>query len=291
MPNSPSPTVLKRWIAFELRKLRENAAVTREQAANAVRGSEPGIGHFETGRSLPSALQLDKLLETYGVPERAEFFQRIRTQAKKGKDWWIKFDFTGEVLPEYFKLFLGLESCATSIESFDAQLVPGLLQTEAYAKAVVRGINPELPDDEVSRHVELRMARQRHALNRDGGAPAVWSVLHESALRLQVGGPDVLREQLEYLIDVTKEPTVTLQVLPMSAGVHTGVDGTFLFLQFPPELENDPGTVYVETRVKSYYYEQPAEISDYRAALRQLQVQACKPEETAAVLRGLLKEL
>lgn len=292
MANSPSsPTVLKRWIAFELRKLREQAGMGRDDAARAIRASEQGVGHIENGRSLPGPLQLDKLLEFYGVAERSEFFQQLRTQAKKGKDWWINFDFTSEVLPEYFKLFLGLESCAASIESFDAQVVSGLMQTKTYTEAVIHGVEPELPDTEIQRRVELRLARQREVLERDGKPPMLWSVIHESALRTPIGGPEVAREQLEHLLTLIQQPNITVQVLPMSTGAHTGIEGTFTYLAFPPELENDPGTVYVDTRVKGYYYEQPEEITAYRSAMRHLQVQACQPQEAPAVIRQIAKEL
>ncbi|MGJ7909019.1 helix-turn-helix domain-containing protein [Actinopolyspora sp. H202] len=292
MPSTPSsPTVLKRWIAFELRKLRERSGLSREDSARAVRGSEQGIGHIENGRSLPPPLQLDKLLELYGVPERSEFFQELRTRAKKGRDWWINFDFTSEVLPEYFELFLGLESCAASIESFDAQLVSGLMQTRSYTEAVIRGLQPESSEKEVARRVELRMARQREVLNRDGGPPALWSVIHESALRTPIGGVEVAREQLRYLSRLSEQPHVTVQVLPMSAGAHTGIEGAFIYLAFPPELENDPGTVYAETRVKGYYYEQPEEIATYRWVMRHLQAHACTPQEAPAVLERIAEEL
>lgn len=292
MANSPSsPTVLKRWIAFELKKLRLAAGLGRAEAARAIRASEQGIGHIENGRSLPGPLQLDKLLETYGVPERSEFFQRLRTQAKKGKDWWINFDFTSEVLPEWFKLFLGLESSAAVIESFDALVVSGLVQTSSYAEAVIRGVDPELPEHDVARRVELRLARQREVLERNGTPPVLHSVIHESALRTMVGGRDVMREQLEHLLTLLERPNITLQVLPLTAGAHPGVDGTFTILGFPPELENDPGTVYAENRAKGYYYENAQEIAVHRAAMRHLQAAACEPQETPAVIQQIVKEM
>lgn len=289
-PSASSPTVLKRWIALELRKLREKAGYTREDAARAIRASEQGVGHFENARSLPGPLQLDKLLEVYGVPERSEFFQQLRTTAKRGRDWWIGFDFDDATLPEYFKLFLGLESSAASIESFDAQVISGLMQTQSYTEAVLRGVEPELSGTEIQRRVELRRARQHEVLE-DGDAPRVWSVLHESVLRTAVGGPEVMREQIEHLLSLLERPTVTVQILPLSAGAHAGVDGTFTHLAFPPELENDPGTIYVDTRVGGQYYEGPTEIARYKEALRRLQVTAAQPRETPALLKQVAKEL
>lgn len=285
--SSNSPTVLKRWIAFELRKLRENRDITREEAAASIRGSVGQIGHIEVGRSLPKPLELDRLLEIYGVPERSDFFQELRSQAKKGHDWWIGFD--QSAVPAWFGLFLGLESSAVGIESWDAVRVPGLFQTEEYAEAVIRGGEPELSDAEVVHRVELRMARQQ-ALEADE-PPKVWCVLHESALRSVVGSADVMRGQLQRLTELAKRPNVDLQVLPFSAGAHSGGSGTFIILTFPTELEHDPGAVYVETKVKGYYYEEPGEIATYRDAMTRLRVQAIKPGRTPAFINRVAEEL
>lgn len=285
--SSGSPTVLKRWIAFELRKLREGQGISREAAANAVHGSAPAIGHIEVGRNLPGPLELERLLQLYGVPERFEFFLELRTRAKKGRDWWIGF---GDTVPKYFNLFLGLESMAVQIESWDAQVVPGLFQTPDYARAVIQGGNPELSDDEVDRLVELRMARQREVLD-DGDAPLVWRVIAESALRLQVGGTETMKFQLKRLLELIKRPNIDIQVLPLSAGAHTGAEGTFTLLSFPPELENDPGVAYAETFIKGYYYEEREQITRYRNALTRLRVQASKPESSSALIRRIAKDL
>lgn len=286
--SSSSPTVLKRWIAFEMRRLRERRGLSREEAAKAIRGSVSGIGHIEVGRTLPKPLELDKLLELYGVPERSEFFQELRTRAKRGRDWWIGFD--QNTVPDYFELFLGMESCATRIESWDALVVPGLFQTPEYAEEVVRGGEPELPDREVARRVELRMARQHEVLDKEE-PPAIWRVLHEGALRSVVGSRRVMRAQLQRLIELSEPRNIELQVLPFAAGAHAGSAGSFTILSFSPELEGDPGAVYVDTRVKGYYYEEPDEIAVYRSAMTRLQVQALKPEESRGLIQKLLKEV
>src|SRR5262249_52957815 len=130
---SSSTTALKWWFAVEMRRLREKRGLSRDQAASAIKGSPQNVGHIEVGRTLPKPRELDKLLELYGVPERAEFFQDLRLRAKKGKDWWIGF--SGSV-PEHLNLFLGLEASAVQIESWDANVVPGLFQTPAHAHAM-----------------------------------------------------------------------------------------------------------------------------------------------------------
>lgn len=282
-----SPTVLKRWIAFELRRLRELAGITRERAAAAIHGSVTNIGHMEVGRSLPGPLELERLLELYGVPERIEFWRELRLRAKKGKDWWIGF---GDVVPDYFFLFLGLESSATQIESWDAHIVPGLFQTPDYARAVFRALRPELADAEIDQQVELRIARRNEVLNRES-PPLVWRVIAEPALRWEVGSRDTLRAQLGYLLELAEQPTIDIQVLPFSAGAHIGVDGTFSLLTFPAELENDVGVVFAETRVKGYYYEETEQITRYRNALSRLRVQAITPAESPALIHRIAKEL
>jgi len=282
-----SPTVLKRWIAFELRKLRERNGLSREDAARVTRGSVPNIGHIENGRSLPGPLELEKLLELYGVPERYEFWLELRTRAKKGTDWWIGL---GDSVPDYFNLFLGLESCAVQIESWDAHVVPGLFQTPDYARAVIRGGEPGREDSDVDRRVELRMGRQHEVLD-DGDAPAIWAVMSEAALRCLIGGPESMRAQANRLIELAERPNIDIQVLPFSAGAHTGVEGTFTLLTFPSELENDPGAVFAETKVKGYYYEEPEQIMRYRNALARLRVQAIKPADSPTFIRRMRKEL
>jgi transcriptional regulator with XRE-family HTH domain len=284
---SNSTTALKWWFAVEMRRLREKRKVTREQAAAVIKGSPQNIGHFEVGRSLPKPLELDRLLEFYGVPERAEFFQELRLRAKRGRDWWIGF--SAEVPPS-FNLFLGLETSAVQIESWDAHVVPGLFQTQATAEALIRAGRPELDAVDVARLVELRMARQREVLDREN-PPLVWRVIAESALRWRVGGAAILRDQLEHLMVLAERPGVELQVLPLEVGVHTGTEGTFTILSAPPELHNYPGCVFVEDRIAGHYYEEPEQLMTYRNDLSRLRVQATKPEDTPAFIRRLIEEL
>ncbi|MGW5054530.1 DUF5753 domain-containing protein [Actinokineospora sp. NPDC004072] len=242
---------------------------------------------MEVGRSLPGPLELERLLEVYGVPERIEFWRELRLRAKKGRDWWIGF---GDVVPDYFFLFLGLECSARQIESWDAHIVPGLFQTPDYARAVFRGLRPELTDAEIDQQVELRLARRQEVLHAES-PPVVWRVIAEPAMRWEVGSRDTLRAQLGYLLEVAEKPNIEIQVLPFSAGAHIGVDGTFSLLTFPAELENDQGVVFAETRVKGYYYEEPEQITRYRDVLTRLRVQAINPKDTPAYIHRMMKEL
>ena len=284
--SSVSVTAVKWWFAAEMRRMREKRGLTREQAAAAVRGSVANIGHIETARGLPKPLELERLLELYGEPERVEFFQELRLRAKRGRDWWVGFR---ETVPGYLHLFLGLEASAVQIESWDAHVVPGLFQTRATALAMIRVGRPDLDPDGIDRLVELRMSRQREVIDREE-PPALWSVIAESALRWPVGGADAHRAQLERLIELAARPSVDIQILPFSVGAHLGTEGPFRILSAPPELENYPGCVVVEDRVGVRYYDEPAPLMNYRNDLARLRVQALKPEESVAYLHHLLKE-
>jgi transcriptional regulator with XRE-family HTH domain len=287
MVASSSPTVLKRYIALELRRLRETAGFKREQVAERLRCAVSHISHLEIMRNLPKAAELEVLLDFYGADERTMAFLDLVDAARKGRDWWIPFK---DAAPEWFDLFLSMEASAVQIDSYDSMIVPGLFQTPAYAKAVIRAGDPELADAEVARRVELRMGRQ-DVLTRRPDPPIVWSVLDESVLHRSAGEPRVLVEQLEHLVKLTDLPTLTLQVLALEVGVHAGIDGTFTMLTFPSELEGDPGIAYTEARVKATYYEDPAEIMTYRNTLRRIQIHARTPQETRTLLVRRIEEL
>ncbi|GAA4615508.1 helix-turn-helix domain-containing protein [Saccharopolyspora hordei] len=287
-----NPTALKRWLVFTLRRLREENGLSRDDAARAIRASVKVVEHYEVGRRLPSPLALEKLLELYGVPERTDFYLDLLSRAKKGRDWWARFDFDTDAtaLPSWFKLFLSLEAEAARIEGWDAQVVPGLFQTEQYAEAVIRAGSDDLADSAITRQVALRAARRQQTLERSGTPVKVWRVIHENALRLPVGGDQVLRDQLEFLLRLLERPSITVQVLPTAAGAHPGIAGSFSFLSFDPELE-DPGLVHVDTHVRSIYYERPEDLVTYRTALRRLTALAMPPEETPTTIAKILKEL
>jgi hypothetical protein len=179
---------------------------------------------------------------------------------------------------------------ASAGRCWDAQVIPGLLQTPDYARAVFRGGEPDLSDAEISRRVDLRIARQEEVLG-GGRLPLVWSVLSEGALRLRVGGTKVMQAQLEHLITLSERPTVEVQVLRAAAGAHTGPEGTFTILSFPVELEHDPGCVYAETLIKGIYYEEPEQVMKYRNALAYLRDKAESTGNSPEVIHHIAKEL
>jgi len=265
---------LRRWIAIELKRLREAAGYEPADAAARIDKGVTAYRHYENGARLPSASDVEVLLNWYSKPERVPFFRELIKAAQKGKDWWINFP---AAVPEWLELYLGLEYGAARISSYDT-IIPGLLQTREYAEALYRAGERRLTDEEIHTKVELRMTRQK-ILTRAEGAPQLWSVLDECALRRLVGGPEVMRAQLDHLVKMAERTNIEIQVLPNSAGAHAGIEGTFTILDYPAEFEGDPGTVYVETRIRGIYYEEPPQVTEYRRVFERLQVQALGPDE------------
>ncbi|MGH3626384.1 MAG: helix-turn-helix domain-containing protein [Sciscionella sp.] len=280
-----SPTVLKWWMALELSRLREAAAVSRQAVAEHLHCALSTVRNAENGRNFPRPLELRAMLELYGVPERGEQFAELLRSAKKGRDWFEAFPGSA---PAWFDLFLGLESSAGQIESYDAQVVPGLFQTEAYAAGVIRAGDPELSDAEVGRRVELRLARQA-VLTRATDPPSVWSVIDESVLS-RAADPGVLGEQLTQLVKLAELPTVTVQILPLGAGPHAGTNGTFILFNFP-DLTGAPTVAYTDGMIHGQYYEDPPAVRRYSNALTRLQVAAAKPADSLAMLTQRAQEL
>jgi transcriptional regulator with XRE-family HTH domain len=282
-----SPTVFKRYVALQLRSLREATELRREQVAEHLGCTVGHVRHLETLISLPKPLEVRALLPLYGVPERVDPFLALVDAARRGKDWWT--DFPG--VPSWLELLLGMEAAAATIHSYDTMVIRGLFQTPAYAAALIRGGEPDLPDAEVQQRVELRLARQ-DVLTRRPEPPSVWCVLDESVLHRRAEDPAVLAEQLEHLTKLGELPNVHIQVLPFDGlGLHAGMNGTFTVLTFGPELVGDPGVAYTESRISGTYYEDPAEIMRYRDTWSRVQLLAHTPETSRAILARRLEEI
>lgn len=279
-----SPTVLKRWIAQHLRRLRVDAGLSRQEVAARLHCALSHVTQIETWRYLPSGLELETMLAAYGVPERTDLFLRLRDAARRGRDWWEAFS---GVVPDWFDLFLGLESTAVRIESYDALIVPGILQTPDYAQAIIRG-GGDVDENVVARRVELRLARQE-ILDQDT-PPAVWTVLDEAALRRPIGGHHVHQNQLQHLHKLAEQSTVDIQVLPTDTGAHAGLHGTFTILTFPAELGGDQ-VAYAETRASGYYYEHSDDIASFRATLTRVQADAADPRHSRDLIESICHEL
>jgi transcriptional regulator with XRE-family HTH domain len=235
-----------------LRKLRAQAGLSTDQVAKEVGISKSALSRLENGLVSAMPPVVRSLLELYGVDSAdIEPLMQVARDARK-RGWWLSYS---DVLPEWFDLYVGLEAEASEIKTYEPQLIPGILQTELYAAAVIRAEHPDAPDDEIDRRVELRMKRQKLDNRAD-----LWVVLDESVLCRPVGGNDIMRAQLSRLVDESRVPGVNIQVLPFRVGEHGSMGSSFSLLSFPEAvdrpiayLENRAGSVYVEgDRVREY---------------------------------------
>jgi transcriptional regulator with XRE-family HTH domain len=272
-----NPTLRSRRLALELLRRREAAGLTREEIARQLEWSTSTIFRIETGRSRPQPGNVRVLLDLYGVtgPERDGLIQLARDARKPG--WWHSFR---DVLPNPYEVYIGLEAGAASIRNFEPTVIPGLLQTEEYARKMIRNGPHELDQDNVERRVEVRIARQR-ILTRDN-RPRLWAVIDESVIRRIVGGPDVMRGQLRHLAEAAEQGRTTLQIVPFRAGAHAGTTGAFVILDFPDPT--DPEVVYVETLAGDIYLEDRADVNRYTIAFDRLLAAALPPDDSVRLV-------
>ncbi len=275
------PTVLRLLLGAQLRRLRESQAISAHDAAQAIRGSESKISRIELGRNAVREIDIADLLTLYGITDTAEREQLLSLASRANQPgWWHRYH---DVLPLWFQAYIGLEESAQSIRSYDAQFVPGLLQTEEYAAAVLALGDFSL--DEAERLVVLRKERQRHFA---AGGTRLWAIVDEVALRRPVGGPAVLSRQLEYLGELSQQPWLTLQVTPFPTVSHAA-PGSFCLLRFAdPAL---PDMVYAEQLNSATYIDKRAEVEPYLLALERLSLVSCTPADSADILRGIVAEL
>jgi transcriptional regulator with XRE-family HTH domain len=279
------PTVRRMMVGAQLRRLRTDMGLSREEAGEAIRASEWKIHRLENGQVGFKERDIIDLLRLYGVidpTEIAEFVALARDANSPG--WWQHY---GDVLPPWFRTFVDMESVAALIRTYEGQFVPGLLQTDDYMRAVISGAHLDESSEEVGRRVRLRMARQT-LLTREQ-PPRLWAVVDEAALRRPVGGREVMRGQLERLLEATKLPNVTLQVLPFAAGAHPAMVGSFSVLRFPEE--ELPDLVYLEHLTSALYLNKPEEVDQYLHVMESICVRAAPPERTVELLDRFLQEL
>lgn len=272
-----NPTLRGRRLAIELQHRREVTGLSREEVARQLEWSTSTLFRIETGRSRPQPGNVRVLLELYGVtgPERDGLIQLARDARQPG--WWHSFR---DVLPNPYEVYIGLEAGAASIRNFEALVIPGLFQTEDYAREMTRGGPLELEHDEVEGRVEVRLARQRILTRED--RPRLWAVIDEAVIRRQVGGPDVMREQLRHLVTCAEHGKTTIQVVPYRAGAHAGTTGPFVILDFAEPT--DPAVVYVETLAGDIYLEQRSDVSRYILAFDRLVAAALHPDDSVRLI-------
>jgi transcriptional regulator with XRE-family HTH domain len=285
MASEHSPTVRRRRLALELRRLREAARLTCEEVADHLECSASKISRVETGRVSVSPRDVRDMLEFYGVPaeQRESLVQLARDSRQKG--WWHAYSDT--TMQPQFVTYVGLESAASEIRMYEVNLIPGLLQTEDYARAVISAGMMNSPGEDVERRVALRMARQP-ALTRDD-PPKIWAVLDEAALRRRVGGASLMRMQLEHLLTQAGLPNVAVQVIPFGGGAHPAMGRPFTILVFPERVDTD--VVYLEDLTSTLYVEDVAEVDRYNVFFNHLRATALSFDQSAALVESVLKEM
>jgi len=287
-PGTDDPAVggviLRMLLGAELRRLREAADVTSEQAGYAIRASRSKISRMETGQVGFKTRDVTDLLALYGVTDeqvQSRFLHLAHESSRP--DWWAKYS---DILPGWFENYLGLESASSAIRAFEVQFVHGLFQTEDYARAVTRLGHKTAPAAEIEHRVGLRVKRQELLTRAD--PPRIWSVMDEAALRRPVGGSAVMRAQLHRLIQVAKMPQVTVQVVPFAGGGHAGASGSFTVLRF--EEQDLPDVVYIEQLTGAAYLEQRADVEHYLEVMDELSAKALTPAATARFIEQVASE-
>jgi transcriptional regulator with XRE-family HTH domain len=279
------PTVLRMLLGAHLRRLREAAGITREMAGWEIRASESKISRMELGRVSFKERDVADLLSLYGVLEREER-DALLTLARNANapGWWHR---EGDILPNWFQSYLGLESAASLIRTYEVQFVPGLLQNADYARAVISLGHPRATREEIERRVGLRMTRQQVLKRED--PPQVWVVIDEGVLRRPIGGLEVMRAQVLSLMESSKLPNVRLQVIPFYTGGHAGAGGSFTILRFPDQ--DLPDVVYIEHLNSALYLDKREDVELYAAAMERLCVEAEPPTRTPDILSNILGDI
>jgi hypothetical protein len=283
-PQSAGPTVQRLVLGGHLRRLREDAGITTERAAVVIRGSHSKISRMEHGRVGFKERDIADLLTLYGVTEGDE--REVLLRLARGSNlpgWWQSYS---DILPHWVEPYFGLEAAASIIREYELQFVPGLLQTEAYARAVIR-LGTSVAEDEIVRRAQARVSRQE-ILRRDS-PPTIWAVMDESALHRVIGGPEVMKEQLRHLLDMCDHPAVTVQILSFSAGAHRAMGGAFTILRYnEPDLRD---VVFIEQLTSALYLDKQAEVDSYLEVIEEVCLQAEPSAKTPAILRSVLAGL
>ena len=279
------PTVRRRRLGTELRKLRESNGYKLEEVAAQLGVAPSTLSRIETGKAPTKSAYLNQMLEMYGVVDPAQR-QVLIDMAREGhrKGWWAAYD---DVLPSGFDIYVGLEAETAAIRGYETSVVHGLLQTSDYARAVLSEMFPRNTIEQIDRLVDLRMERQR----RFGDEPPLelWAILDEAVIRRPVGGNLVMRAQLEHLLEAAARPGLTLQVLPFSCGAHAGHGGGFSILEFPNRTDSE--VAYVESVAGIIYLEKDREVRQRAEAFDRLRAAALSPGASADLISQVASEL
>ena len=278
------PTVPRMLVGIQLHRFREAAGITPDQAAYEIRASRSKISRMENGLVRFKERDVTDLLTLYGITdEKTRSGLVTLTRQANTAGWWSKY---GDIMADWFQSYLGLETAASVIRTFELQFVHGLFQTEDYARAVTMLGHTTAPAEEIDRRVSLRLKRQD--LLNGPTPPQVWSVLDEGALRRPVGGPAVMRAQLERLVEMSKLRHVTIQVVPFSRGGHAAAGGSFTVLRFSePEV---PDVVYIEQLTSALYLDKPEDVEHYLEVMNHLSTEALTPTQSTKFITEIIRD-
>ncbi|MFI9270726.1 helix-turn-helix domain-containing protein [Kitasatospora sp. NPDC052896] len=276
MSASINPTVRRRRLGAELRRLRESKGMTAEEVAGRLMVSQSKISRLENGRRSISQRDVRDLCDVYNVDDarmRNSLMEMARESRQRG--WWHEF---GDIP---YSVYIGLEAEASSIRAYESSFVPGLLQTREYAEAVVMGTQPDTEADAIRRRVEVRLKRQDRLTGEDRFA-SFWSVIDEAVLAREVGGKPVMSDQMARLLEVGEQPNVTIQVIPFVHGAHPGMTGTFSLMEFPESA--DSTVVYFEGVTSDLYLEKDVDVRRYTGLYDHLRAAALSVVESRALI-------
>ncbi|MEV5709299.1 helix-turn-helix transcriptional regulator [Actinoallomurus sp. NPDC052274] len=279
------PTVRRRIVGAQLRRLREAAGVSRKDAAETINATESRIGRLEQGRAGLDEDDVVALLKLYGIDDRGERDALLTVVREASRPGWLQA--YSNAMPAWFRPYVDLEEAAQVIRTYEVQFIPGLLQTPEYTRAVVRQGMSDPSSAEIERRVELRMRRQR--LLYQPHPPRLWAVIDEAALWRPIGSVEVTRAQLRALHEAARRENITVQVMPFRVGGHAGEAGAFTILRFPePEL---PDIAYIEQLTGAMYLEKDDDMDHYTAAMERLCVQSASPDESMDLISKIMREL
>ena len=286
MPATSSPTVKRRRLASELHARREQSGLTIDDVAEKLEWSAAKISRIENARVRVLPRDVKHLLRAYGLAEGDPAWDTLTTLARESrqKGWWHAY---GDTIGESFSTYVGLEADASTVRTYESEYVPGLLQTEEYAREVIRAGSPMVAHDELEKYVAVRMARQQRLA--ESHRPELWAVVNEGALRRLTGGGGVMRAQLGSLLEQSHRPHVTLQLMPFGTGSHAGMGGAFTILSFPEPA--DPEVVYVNYNTGSLFMEKPEELTRFALIFNHLRAAALSVSETRNAISQLGQEL
>jgi transcriptional regulator with XRE-family HTH domain len=278
-----SPTVRRRRLGSDLRRLREAGGLTCEQAATHLDCSASKISRIETARVPARAIDVQALCQLYGATEDQTAILVALARESKTEGWWQRFD---GVMPDWFGTYVGLEAEAAAIRTYEIQLIPGLLQTEGYARALFEAAGLGAAE---SVEAKVAVRRSRQEILRGETPPQYWAVLSEAVLHRLVGGTEIMRDQLLYLVEMSELRNVTIQVIRWDAGAHPGMGPPFVILNFPDRA--DPEVTFVEYLTGALYLEKREEVDQYTLAFNHLVAAAISPQQSVEIVRTMAKQL